>query len=413
MSKKFSLATLAIAATLVVACGEEKKEEAAAESTTTTTESAAPAAEATNTAEATATTAAAPAGGDIVIAVAGPMTGDLAAFGEQLKRGAEKAVADINAKGGVNGKQLKLEIGDDQCDPKQAVQVANDLVKKGVVFVAGHFCSGSSIPASDVYAEEGIVQITPASTNPDFTEVPASKGVKTIFRTCGRDDAQGIFAGPWLAKTYAGKKVAILDDKSAYGQGLANETAKNFEANGGTIAIRDTYTAKEKDFSALISKLKDAAIDAVYIGGYHNDVGLIARQSREQGFNAAIISADALNTAEFWSISGPAGEGVRYSDGASAVNLDSAKAVVEEFRKDNYEPEGYTLNSYAAIQAWAEAANKAGSTEGAKVAEALRAGPIPTVIGDLTFNDKGDLTKVNYAWYVWGKDGKAVQEPLN
>ena len=413
MSKKFSLATLAIAATLVVACGEEKKEEAAAESTTTTTESAAPAAEATNTAEATATTAAAPAGGDIVIAVAGPMTGDLAAFGEQLKRGAEKAVADINAKGGVNGKQLKLEIGDDQCDPKQAVQVANDLVKKGVVFVAGHFCSGSSIPASDVYAEEGIVQITPASTNPDFTEVPASKGVKTIFRTCGRDDAQGIFAGPWLAKTYAGKKVAILDDKSAYGQGLANETAKNFEANGGTVVIRDTYTAKEKDFSALISKLKDAAIDAVYIGGYHNDVGLIARQSREQGFNAAIISADALNTAEFWSISGPAGEGVRYSDGASAVNLDSAKAVVEEFRKDNYEPEGYTLNSYAAIQAWAEAANKAGSTEGAKVAEALRAGPIPTVIGDLTFNDKGDLTKVNYAWYVWGKDGKAVQEPLN
>lgn len=413
MSKKFSLASLAVAATLVVACGEEKKEEAAAESTTTTTESAAPAAEATNTTEAAATTAAAPAGGEIIVAVAGPMTGDLAAFGEQLKRGAEKAIADINAAGGVNGKQLKLEIGDDQCDPKQAVQVANDLVKKGVVFVAGHFCSGSSIPASDVYAEEGIVQITPASTNPDFTEVPASKGVKTIFRTCGRDDAQGIFAGPWLAKTYAGKKVAILDDKSAYGQGLANETAKNFEANGGTIAIRDTYTAKEKDFSALISKLKDGAIDAVYIGGYHNDVGLIARQSREQGFNAAIISADALNTAEFWSISGPAGEGVRYSDGASAVNLDSAKAVVESFRKDSYEPEGYTLNSYAAIQAWAAAAAKAGSEEGAKVADALRAAPIPTVLGDLTFNDKGDLTKVNYAWYVWGKDGKAVQEPLN
>lgn len=411
MSKKFSLATLAVAATLVVACGEEKKEEAAAGSTTTTTEQAA--APAASTTQEAAAPAAAPAGGEIVIAVAGPMTGDLAAFGEQLKRGAEKAIADINAAGGVAGKQLKLEIGDDQCDPKQAVQVANDLVKKGVVFVAGHFCSGSSIPASDVYAEEGIVQITPASTNPDFTEVPASKGVKTIFRTCGRDDAQGVFAGPWLAKTYAGKNVAILDDKSAYGQGLANETAKNFESSGGKIAIRDTYTAKEKDFSALISKLKDAAIDAVYIGGYHNDVALIARQSREQGFNAPIISADALNTAEFWSISGPAGEGVRYSDAASAVNLDSAKAVVEAFRADKYEPEGYTLNSYAAIQAWAAAANKAGTTEGAKVAEALRAGPVPTVLGDLTFNDKGDLTKVNYAWYVWNKDGKAVQEPLN
>lgn len=349
---------------------------------------------------------------DITIAVAGPMTGELAAFGEQLKRGAEKAVADINAKGGVNGEQLKLEIGDDQCDPKQAVQVANDLVKKGVAFVAGHFCSGSSIPASAVYAEEGIVQITPASTNPAFTEDMAAKGVTTVFRTCGRDDAQGVFAGPWLAKTYTGKNVAILDDKSAYGQGLANETAKNFESSGGKIAIRDTYTAKEKDFSALISKLKDAKIDAVYIGGYHNDVGLMVRQAREQGLEAAFISADALNTAEFWSISGPAGEGLRYSDGASAVNLDSAKDVVAAFRADSYEPEGYTLNSYAAIQAWAAAATKAGSTDGAKVAEALRSGPIPTVIGDLSWDAKGDLTKVNYAWYVY-HDGKATQEPLN
>jgi branched-chain amino acid transport system substrate-binding protein len=141
-------------------------------------------------------------------------------------------------------------------------------------------------------------------------------------------------------------------------------------------------------------------------------VGLIVRQAREQGLQAAVISADALNTAEFWSISGPAGEGLRYSDGASAVNLDSAKDVVAAFRADKYEPEGYTLNSYAAIQAWAAAATKANATDGAKVAEALRAAPIPTAIGDLTFDAKGDLTKVNYAWYVW-HDGKAIQEPLN
>ena len=164
------------------------------------------------------------ASADVTIAVAGPMTGDLASFGEQLRRGAEMAIADINAAGGVNGEQIKLEIGDDQCDPKQAVQVANDLVKKGVVFVAGHFCSGSSIPASEVYSEEGILQMTPASTNPKFTEDPAAKGIKTIFRSCGRDDKQGSFAGPWMAKTYGGKNVAILDDKSPYGQGLANET---------------------------------------------------------------------------------------------------------------------------------------------------------------------------------------------
>ena len=193
---------------------------------------------------------------EISIAVAGPMTGQLAAFGEQLRRGSEMAVKDINAAGGVLGKQLKLEIGDDQCDPKQAVQVANDLVQKGVVFVAGHFCSGSSIPASAVYAEEGILEITPASTNPAYTEESHAKGITTLFRTCGRDDKQGLFAGPWIAKTYSGKNVAVLDDRSAYGQGLANETAKNMEANGMKPALRETYTANDKDFSALISKMK-------------------------------------------------------------------------------------------------------------------------------------------------------------
>ena len=349
---------------------------------------------------------------DITIAVAGPMTGELAAFGEQLRRGSAMAVKDINAAGGVLGKQVKLEVGDDQCDPKQAVQVANDLVKKGVVFIAGHYCSGSSIPASEVYSEEGIVQMTPASTNPAFTEGPAAKGIKTVFRTCGRDDKQGVFAGPWLAKSYAGKNVAILDDKSAYGQGLAQETQKNMEAAGLKTALRDTYTAKDKDFSALVSKMKEAKIDAVYVGGYHNDVALMMRQSREQGFKADFISADAMNTAEFWSISGPAGEGLRFSDAASAINLDSAKKVVAEFAADNYAPEGYTLSTYAAIQAWAQAAAKAGSTDGDKVAAALREGDYPTVIGDIGFDDKGDLKKVNYAWFIW-HDGKYAQEPLD
>jgi len=180
-----------------------------------------------------------------------------------MKAGAEQAVADINKAGGVLGQKLVLEIGDDACDPKQARSVAEKLASSKVQFVAGHFCSSSSIPASEAYAEGNVLQITPASTNPALTEDAAAKGINTIFRTCGRDDAQGVFAGPWLAKTYPGKNIAILDDKSAYGQGLANETAKNYEASGGKVAVRDTYTAKEKDFSALISKLKDAKIDAV------------------------------------------------------------------------------------------------------------------------------------------------------
>jgi len=353
---------------------------------------------------------AAKAADEIIIAVAGPMTGELAAFGEQLRRGSEMAVKDINAKGGVMGKMLKLEVGDDQCDPKQAVQVANDLVKKKVVFVAGHFCSGSSIPASDVYAEEGILQITPASTNPAFTDGAAEKHITTVMRTCGRDDKQGAFAGPWIAKTYAGKNVAILDDKSAYGKGLADETEKNMVKAGMKPALRETYTQKEKDFSALISKMKNAKISVVYIGGYHNDAGVMMRQAAEQGLKADFISGDALNSAEFWSISGPAGEGMRFSDAASAINMDSAKNVVAEFRADKYEPEGYTLSSYAAIQAWAAAVEKAKTTDGTKVAATLRGSTIPTVVGDLSWDEKGDLKKVSYAWFIW-HEGKYTQEP--
>jgi branched-chain amino acid transport system substrate-binding protein len=349
---------------------------------------------------------------DIQIGVAGPMTGQYAAFGEQLRRGAEMAVKDINAAGGVLGNKLSITVGDDACDPKQAVQVANDFVKKGVVFVAGHFCSGSSIPASSVYADEGILQITPASTNPTLTEDLAAKGVKTIFRTCGRDDKQGEFAGPWLAKTYAGKNVAILDDKSPYGQGLANETQKFMEAAGLKTALRETYTAGDKDFSALINKMKEAKIAAVYVGGYHPDVALMMRQSRDQGFNAQFVSADAMNTAEFWSISGPAGEGLRFSDASSAVNLDSAKDVVAKFRAENYEPEGYTLATYAAIQAFAAGAKGANSTDSEKVADWLHANHVPTVIGDMSWDDKGDPTHIDYAWFIW-HDGKYTQEPLN
>jgi branched-chain amino acid transport system substrate-binding protein len=165
---------------------------------------------------------------EITIAVAGPMTGQYASFGEQMQRGAEMAVADINAAGGVLGQQLKLNIGDDACDPKQAVAVANKFASDGVTFVAGHFCSGSSIPASAVYEEEGIVQISPASTNPKLTE----EGGDNVFRTCGRDDQQGLVAGNFLADNYGSKKIAVLHDKTAYGKGLADETKAQLNKRG-------------------------------------------------------------------------------------------------------------------------------------------------------------------------------------
>ena len=188
-----------------------------------------------------------------------------------------------------------------------------------------------------------------ASTNPVFTE----KGLWNTHRVCGRDDAQGIVAGNFLAKNYAGKKIAIIDDKSPYGKGLADETRKALNAAGQTEALNESYTAGEKDYTALVSKMKDAGIEAVYVGGYHTEGGLILRQMREQGMSAQMVSGDAFNTEEFWTITGTAGEGMIFTFAPEPRNNPAAKEVVEKFKAAGYDPEGYTLYEYAAIQAWA------------------------------------------------------------
>jgi branched-chain amino acid transport system substrate-binding protein len=345
---------------------------------------------------------------DIVIATAGPMTGQYASFGEQMKRGAEQAVADINAAGGVLGEKLVLKIGDDACDPRQAVSVANQFVNDGVVFVAGHFCSGSSIPASKVYTEEGIVQISPASTNPKLTE----EGGENVFRVCGRDDQQGAIAGAYIAEKFKGKNVAIIHDRTAYGQGLAEETQKALKGHGVTEAVFESYTPGESDYSALVTKLNAAKIDVLYVGGYHTEAGLMVRQMRAQGMNTQLISGDALVTDEYWSITGDAGEGTLMTFGPDPRNFAEAKKVVDEIRKSGYEPEGYTLYTYAAVQAFAEAAKAAGSTDSDKLIEALRDGEFDTVIGELTFDDKGDIEQPAYVWYEW-HDGTYAEVPTN
>jgi branched-chain amino acid transport system substrate-binding protein len=338
---------------------------------------------------------------DVVIATAGPMTGQYAVFGDQMRRGAELAVKDINAAGGINGEKLVLEIGDDACDPKQAVNVANQFVNKGVKFVAGHFCSGSSIPASAVYQEEGILQITPASTNPKLTDDAAEKGWTTVFRTCGRDDQQGDFAGKWLAKNFAGKKVAIVHDKSAYGKGLADLTKENMNANGLKEVLYEGITAGEQDYTALVSKLKQTGVDAIYFGGYHPEAALIVRQSREQGLKAPLLSGDSLNTLEFATLAGKAADGTMFTNAAEARNLPTAKKAVEEFKASGYDPEGYTLSTYAAVQVWSAAANEAGTTEATKVADVMRSKRWDTVIGNIGFDEKGDLTENTYVWFEY------------
>jgi branched-chain amino acid transport system substrate-binding protein len=341
---------------------------------------------------------AATAQAQIRIATAGPMTGQYAAFGAQMRAGAEQAVADINAAGGVLGQQLVLEIGDDACDPRQAVSVANNLVSRRVQFVAGHFCSGSSIPASKVYAEEGVLQMSPASTNPRFTD----EGGWNTFRVCGRDDQQGLVAGNFIARTFPGQRVAILHDNSAYGKGLADEVKKNMNAAGLQETLYQAYVAGERDYSALVSRLQQANIQVVYFGGYHTEAGLIVRQMRERGLNAVPIGADALVTNEYWQITGAAGEGTLMTFPADPRKRPTAAEVVAKFRARNIDPEGYVLYTYAAIQIWADAAKKAGTANPQRVAAMLKSGgPWQSVLGPISFDAKGDVTVADYVFYVW------------
>src|SRR3954464_1269337 len=199
----------------------------------------------------------------IKMGVAGPITGPNAAFGAQLKNGTQQAVDDINAAGGIMGQKITLQFGDDVSDPKQGVSVANKFSADGVKFVVGHFNSGVTIPASQVYQENGMLDITPSATNPQITE----RGMWNIFRTCGRDDQQGAVAAAYILKHFKGKKVAVVHDKTTYGKGLADETKKALNKGNTKEVLYEGINIGEKDFSALVSKIKQSGADLVYWGG--------------------------------------------------------------------------------------------------------------------------------------------------
>jgi branched-chain amino acid transport system substrate-binding protein len=339
---------------------------------------------------------------DIVIGVAGPMSGSNAAFGEQFRYGAQKAVADINAAGGVLGQKLVLVVGDDACDPKQAVSVANDMAAKRAVFVAGHYCSSSSIPASDVYAESGVIQISPASTATELTE----RRLGNVFRVCGRNDQQAPLAANHVAEHFKGKR-GRRRRQIHLRQGLADEFRRTLNARGMKETLNDSIVAGQRDYLPLVTKLKQAQIDVLYFGGYHAEAGLIVRQMRAQNVNTLLIGNDAMVTDEFWAITGPAGEGTLITF-TPDPRLNPANApLVQYFRSQRYEPEAYTLYTYAAVQSWAQAAAKAGTTNAARVSAALKSNQFDTVMGRIGFNAKGDITAPGYVFYVW-KDGKYV-----
>ena len=344
------------------------------------------------------------------IGVAGPLTGDQAAFGEMLKNGATLAVEEWNAKGGVSvgGKKMKVDIlwGDDRHDPREGVSIAHKFVNSGAVGIVGHFNSSVSIPASTVYAEAGVLQITPGSTNPKLTE----QGFSTVFRVCGRDDQQGEVAANYIVDTLKLKRIAILHDKTTYGQGLADETKRFLDKRGVKAVFYSGVVQGDKDYTPVLTAAKQKKPELVYFGGIHPEAILLVKQMRERlGMKALFMSGDGIFVDEYYKIAGKSAEGTYLTFPPDQKKIAAAQNVIKKHRKRfGKEVGAYTIYSYVAANLILNAIQATGSTKGSKLSAHLRSKPWNTSLGKLQFNKKGDVLESPYVlWQV--KGAKFVQ----
>jgi branched-chain amino acid transport system substrate-binding protein len=339
---------------------------------------------------------------EIKVGIAGPLSGSSLNAGEQQEIGAQKAFEHLNDKGGLLGKEIVVISVDDACEPRQAEATARQLVSEGVVVVIGHLCSACSLATSKIYEKAGIIMITPASTNPKVTD----EGGPNVFRVIGRDDQQGTIAGDYLADNHGKSNIAIIHDGQAYGLGLAKFTKRQLNKRGVTEVLFDSYTADQKDYKSIVNKLVNKKTDVLYAGGYLTDIGIILRQAKKELPNLRLISGDSLVNVQFLFVAGDAGEGTYFTFGPDMRLKPEARDVAAAIREeDAYEPDGYTLYSYAAIQAWAQAVKQADSLKPEAVINALRAGSFDTVIGKIGFDEKGDVTGIStFVWYVFDKE---------
>lgn len=336
------------------------------------------------------------------IGIAGPVTGPVAQYGDMQKIGAMMAIRQINEAGGINGQTLEGIIYDDACDPKQAVAVANRIVNDDIRHVIGHLCSSSTEPASDIYEEEGVLMITAASTSPSITE----KGYELIFRTIGLDSLQGSLAAAHIRDHVKPERLAVIHDKQQYGEGLATTVKDLLAADGIEAEMFEGVTPGDKDFSALIAKLKRNNIDFVYYGGYHPELGLILRQSREKGLDVPFMGPEGVVNSDLAAIAGEAMEGVLATAPKSFDQNPENAALTEAFKARNEDPSGpFVFPAYAAIQVMADAIKATGETDPYALAEYLRANRFDTTIGEIGFDARGDLTESTFMVYRLHADG--------
>ncbi|MBI3078855.1 MAG: branched-chain amino acid ABC transporter substrate-binding protein [Deltaproteobacteria bacterium] len=304
------------------------------------------------------------------------------------------------------GQTLKIG-GDDQRDPKQGVAIAHKFVSAGVAGVIGHFNSSVSIPASTVYHEGGIVQITPASTNPQYTD----RGLWNVFRVCGRDDQQGKVAADFVVQKLRAKRVAVLHDKTTYGQGLADEFAKAIKAQKVTPVSYGGVTQGDKDYTAVLTAVKGKDPQVLFFGGIHPEAILISKQMRALGMKAPLVSGDGVWTEEYIKIAGPAAEGAYITFTPDQKRIKEAQSVIRRHQEKYKRDVGaYTIYSYVAATILLEAIKATGGTQGRKLADHIRKTSWRTALGPIEFDRKGDVKVSPYVvWQV--KNGKFVELP--
>ncbi|MGH6817253.1 MAG: branched-chain amino acid ABC transporter substrate-binding protein [Methylovirgula sp.] len=351
-----------------------------------------------------------PAAAEVRIGLGAPLTGPDAVFGAELRNGVEQAVLDINAKGGILGQHLVLRVGDDGSDPKKGVAVANKFVAQKMSFVVGHFNSTVTLPTSEIYSDHGILDITPASVNPQVTE----RGLDFIFRTCGRDDQQAGVAAKYLAAQGA-KKIAILHDRTTYGKDLADKTRKALLDLGVKDVLYDGVDKGEKDYSAIIARIKASGADFLYWGGDAADAGLIVRQMRARGINTVLVGPDSIASDDFAAAGGDAVAGTLMTMPPDPRWRPEAAQAVARFEARGIDPEAYTLYAYAAVEVIEGAAEAANSLDPAAMAKVMHSGvPFKTVLGTISYDVRGDRTEPDYVMFVWKKgiDGKIEYDRL-
>lgn len=338
-----------------------------------------------------------PARAEVVFGLPLPRTGPMSALGEQILRGATAAMRDVNAQGGIDGEILSLAVEDDACDPVQASAVARRFVADNVRLVVGHTCSAAAIAASEVYAEAGAVMVSPAATAARLTD----RGLPGIFRVCGRDDDQGRLSAAVLAERFRDRRIAILHDNTASARALAEATKSNLNKIGVNEALYAAITPGEGDYGPTIARLKSAGIDVVDYAGRAPEMGLLVRQGAEQGYKPQWLGAAGLAGEAFPAIAGPAADGVLMTANTDLRRRPEAAAVVKGFQAEGVDPDGLTLYGYAAVQALTKAAQHAHTLDPRTLATTLKRERFDLLMGNVGFDQKGDVTAPGYVLYVW------------